>query len=609
MAKIELVIESRRAKAGADQWTRSIKQVEKSTDRATKSVRRFDAANDKVNKGISQLQRGFAALGVTIGAGLFARSIVSSINTFQELQNRLKIVTNGTQDLANVTRDLAEISERTRSSLETNATLFSRISQATRALNLDRQELLTVTENLNKAVIISGASSIEASNALIQLSQGLASGALRGDELRSVLEQVPVIADVIARRLGVTRGELRKIGQEGAITARVVTDAFLDVGDSLDGFERTTATLAQGGVQLRNEWVLWGETLEDIVGGELDKLLKLAARVSKEFRGLIQGLDALAEARSLAVKGGAIEPEPKTTAQIVGEQRIAEAGRESRRRQAEAARQPEAIRAAKEARDLEAISVGVIPLGEPARPLPPTPKPFSIDASLSRGVERERELKRITKQVLENARAEEENQRAIKAANDEYERLQGSVGQGVLDFGEALQEQLTANAIAFNVAATVTNELGNALADIVLDAKSARDAFNQLGRAVVRELINIATQLIVVQAIKGAGGLGLLNFASGGDVSGPQSGFPVILHGTERVIPLNPVTKEPLRDTGGGGGGTTIVNNNVTNIDAIDTKSFEERFVDAAGTQSNRVSRIVAGEVQRDSEIREAMQS
>jgi tape measure domain-containing protein len=95
--------------------------------------------------------------------------------------------------------------------------------------------LLDITETLNKAIQIGGATYLEASAGLIQLSQGLASGALRADELRAVIEQLPGVADLIAKQLGVSRAALRTLGAEGKITTEVMIQAFKnareEVGD------------------------------------------------------------------------------------------------------------------------------------------------------------------------------------------------------------------------------------------------------------------------------------------------------------------------------------------------------------------------------------------
>jgi tape measure domain-containing protein len=120
-------------------------------------------------------------------------------------------------------------------------------------LGITQKELTQFTESLNQAIILSGASAVEAQAGLIQFSQGIASGALRGDELRSVLEQLPVVADILAKELNVTRGELRELGAQGAITSDIILKAFANARVELsERFARTVPTISQSFQVLRN---------------------------------------------------------------------------------------------------------------------------------------------------------------------------------------------------------------------------------------------------------------------------------------------------------------------------------------------------------------------
>lgn len=267
------------------------------SERGTRTVRRniedIGGSATKAEGAVSLLNR---ALGL-IGGGLAVRELVRLADTYTNLQNRLRLVTTDTANLARVTDELFAISNRTRSSYESTAELYSRVALSAKDLGRSQQELLQFTESLNQAVILSGASAEEASAGIIQLSQGLASGTLRGDELRSVLEQLPAVADVIAKSLGVTRGELRQMGQDGKITADIVLDAFKEAREELDGkFASTIPTIGQSLTVLKNNVIeLWGEFVttngiaqglsETILGlaNNLDTIIPLALAVGAAF--------------------------------------------------------------------------------------------------------------------------------------------------------------------------------------------------------------------------------------------------------------------------------------------------------------------------------------
>lgn len=201
------------------------------------------------------------------GGALLLRQVVQLTDAFNNLQNRFRVVTNGMGELQAATQAVFEVSQRTRSSFTSTGELFTRVSIAARELGISQRETLEFTESLNQAIIVSGASAQEANAGLIQLSQGLASGRLRGDELRSVLEQLPVVSDIIAQELGVTRGELRELGAEGAITSDIIIRAFANSREELaERFGKTIPTIGQAFTQLQNQVVLTLGRLSEFSG-------------------------------------------------------------------------------------------------------------------------------------------------------------------------------------------------------------------------------------------------------------------------------------------------------------------------------------------------------
>lgn len=232
------------------------------------------------------------ALGGLVAAGTVTK-LLQTADAFTEIQNRLRLVTDSTEELNQTTDKLLAISQRTRSDLGSNVELFNRITLATRELGTSQEEVLAFTESLNQAVKISGATATEASAGIIQLSQGLASGALRGDELRSVLEQLPAVADVIAKSLGVTRGRLRELGQEGKISAEVVLQAFKEARGELDErFKKTVGTTAEELVKVRNAvTVLVGRFFEatgasNALAGALNSVTEFIERITPQVVSL-----------------------------------------------------------------------------------------------------------------------------------------------------------------------------------------------------------------------------------------------------------------------------------------------------------------------------------
>ncbi len=108
------------------------------------------------------------------------------------------------------------------------------------------QEIVAFAEQLNKQMAISGTTTQEGQAAMLQLTQAMASGVLRGEELNSVMEQTPMIAQTIADYLGVTTGEMRNLASNGEITAEIVKNAMFWAADETNRkFEQMPMTWAQ----------------------------------------------------------------------------------------------------------------------------------------------------------------------------------------------------------------------------------------------------------------------------------------------------------------------------------------------------------------------------
>ena len=222
--------------------------------------------------------------GLVVGA--LIRELLQLADSFTTLQNRVRNVTSSTQELTTVTNELFKIAQKTRSSFETTANGYARTALSVKTLGLSQRQTLNFTESLNKAIIVSGATSAEASAGLIQLSQGLASGRLQGDELRSVLEQLPYVADVLATGLGAIRGDLRDLGAQGKITSQVIIDAFEKARVEIaEKFAKTIPTLAQSLTIFKNSLVK--------IIGDFDTAAGVTQRLAKSIILLSQNLDSI----------------------------------------------------------------------------------------------------------------------------------------------------------------------------------------------------------------------------------------------------------------------------------------------------------------------------
>lgn len=182
----------------------------------------FAGLQKGANGAVASLLR-MASAFATVAGSIKLIGVADELNT---LNARLKIATKSSEEFERAQSALFDLAQRTRTPLGETIKLYSQIANATKDAGVGQETLLGVVETINQAVQLSGASAQAAEAALMQLGQGLASGTLRGEELNSVLEQTPALADAIAKGMGITRGELRQYGQDGKISAEQVIGAL-----------------------------------------------------------------------------------------------------------------------------------------------------------------------------------------------------------------------------------------------------------------------------------------------------------------------------------------------------------------------------------------------
>jgi len=173
-------------------------------------------------------------VGASIVAALSVREVYQATEAYTSISNRLRLVTDSAGAFAAAQAAVFRVAQEGRQPLTETAELYQRIATNQQQLGLTGEGVARVTETISKSLAVSGASAATAAGALTQLGQAFASGTLRGEELNSVLEGAPALAQTLARGLNVTVGELRALGAEGKLTAEQVVGAILSQSDAMD---------------------------------------------------------------------------------------------------------------------------------------------------------------------------------------------------------------------------------------------------------------------------------------------------------------------------------------------------------------------------------------
>lgn len=210
---------------------------------------KMDGQFAKTGKAADSTSKSFASLtkvATALTAALSVREIAAYADAWTTVNNKLANSVRVGEQLTSVTQRVFDISQNTRASLDATASLYARLERATRSYGTSAEDLTRLTTIINQGFVVSGATAEEASNAVIQLSQGLAAGALRGEEFNSVTEQGSRLANALADSLGVDIGQLRAMAAQGQLTTDVVVNGLLSQGDAIGReFSNTISTIGQ----------------------------------------------------------------------------------------------------------------------------------------------------------------------------------------------------------------------------------------------------------------------------------------------------------------------------------------------------------------------------
>ncbi|EFT7273525.1 tape measure protein [Salmonella enterica] len=229
-------------KADTAQLLRADKQVRDITDGMEGGFNRADKAASSLTSSFGSLSR----VATSLMAILSVQQVSQYADAWTTLNNKLANALRPSERLVDVTERVFNITQQTRGSLDATASLYARLERATREYGTSADDLAKLTTIINQGFVVSGATAQEAENAIIQLSQGLASGALRGEEFNSVNEQGNRLIVALADSMGVSVGEMRSMAAAGKLTTDVVVNGLLSQGAEIGSeFANTTTTISQ----------------------------------------------------------------------------------------------------------------------------------------------------------------------------------------------------------------------------------------------------------------------------------------------------------------------------------------------------------------------------
>lgn len=229
-----------------------------------------------IGEGINQAKTHMLSLRNMIG-GYFAMvaggNVIKIADDWAAVDSRVKLATKSAEEHKHALDEIFAISQRSGQDYLASADLFSKVNRNASDLGLSLDDTLNLTEIIGQTMTIGGGDSAAQQAALMQLGQALGSGALRGDELNSIIEQAPRLANAIADSFGVPIGQLKDLGKEGKLTSKELAQGLLRQAEKIQKeFDQMPKTFGRGMTLLRNK-----------AGQLIDRVVNKASKLGETF--------------------------------------------------------------------------------------------------------------------------------------------------------------------------------------------------------------------------------------------------------------------------------------------------------------------------------------
>lgn len=184
-----------------------------------------EKATERVKDRAEQAAAAFRNIAISIASFATIKNIVSIADEMQSIRTRIGMLPQTMGDAGDAFDEVAKRASASGMKLQAYSTLYNRIGNAAKGYIKTQEDLLGITDTISQALVVGGANAQEASSAMLQFSQALASGVLQGDEFRSMSEAAPQYLDKLAETMKRPREQLKKMAAEGKLTAKEVIEA------------------------------------------------------------------------------------------------------------------------------------------------------------------------------------------------------------------------------------------------------------------------------------------------------------------------------------------------------------------------------------------------
>lgn len=283
-----------------EEWARAgtaFDAIEENIRRANSKQNKFNNSIRNGNTNANGLLSTVKKIAVAVGG---VAGITKALNLSDELSStkaRLNLIVDDGGSVGELEQKIMASAQRSRAAYFDTASAIASMGANAKSAFSSNDELVAFMEQINKQFVIGGASAQGQSAAMLQLTQAMGAGALRGEELNSILENAPGIARAIESYMGVAEGSIKQYAEQGLITAEVVKNAMFAAADETNAkFESMPMTWGQIRTSMKNQALSMFSPI-------LTKINEIgnSSRFQQVTTGLINGLAAVANVASYAL--------------------------------------------------------------------------------------------------------------------------------------------------------------------------------------------------------------------------------------------------------------------------------------------------------------------
>ncbi|EOC0004068.1 phage tail tape measure protein [Cronobacter dublinensis] len=283
---------SRASRMGSDYY----KTMEQGGRRAASATRETQRSLGELNAQLASVRASAADMAGAFAGAFATGQLIHYADTWNQLNGRLRLASASAQDFTTAQQSLMSISQRTGTSFEANANLYSRIAQSLRDAGYASADVANVTETVATSLKLSGASTEEASSVITQLSQALGSGVLRGEEFNAIMESGGRLAKFLADGLNTTIGGLRNMANNGELTTDKIVPLLTNIAQLRKEFDTLPASISGSAQKVENAFMAW-------VGGA-NEATGASAALAGTLDGLAANINDVATAAGILAAAG-----------------------------------------------------------------------------------------------------------------------------------------------------------------------------------------------------------------------------------------------------------------------------------------------------------------